>query len=52
MPSKSRAQQQAAGLALSARRGDTRVKDLKGASREIYDSMSERELEDFAETDR
>ncbi|MDA0221679.1 MAG: DUF3008 family protein [Proteobacteria bacterium] len=52
MPSKSKAQQKAAGAALSAKRGDTRVKDLKGASREMDDSMSEKELEDFAETDR
>ena len=52
MPSKSKAQQKAAGAALSARHGDTRVKDLKGASREMYDSMSEKELEEFAETGR
>ncbi|WP_295043171.1 DUF3008 family protein [uncultured Paracoccus sp.] len=50
MPAKSKAQQKAAGAALSAKRGDTKVKDLKGASRDMYDSMSERQLEDFAET--
>ncbi len=52
MPAKSKAQQQAAGAALSAKRGETPVSKLKGASREMYDSMTERELEEFAETER
>ena len=52
MPAKSKAQQKAAGAALSAKRGDTKVSELKGAAREMYDSMSESELEDFAETKR
>ncbi|MCP1168878.1 DUF3008 family protein [Limimaricola litoreus] len=52
MPAQSKAQQKAAGAALSAKRGDTKVKDLKGASKEMYDDMSESELEDFAETKR
>lgn len=52
MPAKSKAQQKAAGAALSAKRGDTKVSELKGASKDMYDSMSESELEDFAETDR
>lgn len=52
MPAKSKAQQKAAGAALSAKRGDTKVKDLKGASKEMYDDMSEQQLEDFAETRR
>ena len=52
MPAKSKAQQKAAGAALSAKRGDTKVGDLKGASKEMYDSMSENQLEDFAETKR
>lgn len=50
MPAKSRAQQKAAGAALSAKRGDTPKKELKGASREMYRSMSEKQLEEFAET--
>lgn len=50
MPAKSEAQQKAAGAALSAKRGDTKVSDLQGASKEMYDSMSESELEDFAST--
>ena len=46
----SKAQQRAAGAALSAKRGDTKVSDLQGASRDMYDSMSESELEDMAST--
>jgi hypothetical protein len=52
MPAKSKAQQKAAGAALSAKRGDTKKGDLKGASREMYESMSENQLEDFAHTKR
>lgn len=52
MPAKSKAQQKAAGAALSAKRGDTKVSALKGASKDMYDSMSEKELEEFASTDR
>jgi hypothetical protein len=52
MPAQSKAQQKAAGVALSAKRGETEVGDLQGASKEMYDSMSESELEDFASTDR
>ena len=48
----SKAQQQAAGAALSAKRGDTDVGDLQGASKDMYDSMSEDELEEMASTDR
>ncbi|WP_120716082.1 DUF3008 family protein [Tsuneonella amylolytica] len=52
MPAKSKAQQKAAGAALSAKRGDTKVGDLQGASKDMYDSMTESELEDLAETKR
>ncbi|GHG26793.1 MULTISPECIES: DUF3008 family protein [Paracoccus] len=52
MPAKSKAQQKAAGAALSAKRGDTKVKDLQGASRDMHDSMSESQLKDLAETKR
>lgn len=52
MPAKSQAQQKAAGAALSAKRGDTKVKDLKGASKSMYKSMSEKELDDMASTKR
>lgn len=52
MPAKSKAQQRAAGAALSAKRGETKVSELQGASKQMYDSMSEDELEDYASTDR
>jgi hypothetical protein len=52
MPATSQAQQKAAGAALSAKRGETKKSELKGASREMYDSMSEKQLEEFAETKR
>ena len=48
MPAQSKAQQRAAGAALSAKRGDTPKSALKGASKEMVESMSERELEEFA----
>ncbi|GAA6149959.1 DUF3008 family protein [Pseudooceanicola nitratireducens] len=50
MKAQSKAQQRAAGAALSAKRGDTKVKDLQGASKEMYDDMSEAELEEMAST--
>ena len=49
---KSKAQQRAAGAALSAKRGETDVDDLQGASREMYESMGEDELEEMASTTR
>lgn len=52
MPARSKAQQKAAGAALSAKRGETQKSQLKGASREMYHSMTEEELEELAETKR
>lgn len=52
MPAKSKAQQKAAGAALAAKRGDQKVGELKGASKSMYKSMSERQLEEFASTSR
>ncbi len=52
MPAKSQAQQKAAGAALSAKRKDTKVSDLKGASKSMYKSMDEKELEELASTKR
>ena len=49
---RSQAQQKAAGAALAARRGDARPGDLKGASQSMYESMSEKELEELASTKR
>ena len=50
MPAKSTAQQRAAGAALSAKRGDTPKSDLKGASKEMAGSMTEKQLEALAHT--
>ena len=52
MPAKSGAQQKAAGAALSAKRGDTPKSKLKGASKGMVESMSEKELEKMASTKR
>lgn len=52
MPAKSKSQQKAAGAALSAKRGDTKVSELQGASKGMYESMTEDELEDLASTQR
>ena len=52
MPAKSKAQQKAAGAALSAKRGDTPKKALKGASKQMAESMSEKQLEELAATKR
>tara|TARA_R110000737_G_scaffold6540_2_gene20511 strand:+ start:484 stop:1374 length:891 start_codon:yes stop_codon:yes gene_type:complete len=46
----SKAQQQSAGLALDAKRGNVPAKALRGAAKKMYDSMTEKELEDFAGT--
>jgi hypothetical protein len=48
MPAKSKSQQMAAGAALSAKRGDKKVGELKGASQSMYKSMSESELSKMA----
>ena len=45
-------QQKAAGAALAAKRGETSPGSLKGAAKEMYSSMSERDLEEFASTKR
>lgn len=52
MPAKSAAQQKAAGAALSAKRGDTPKSKLKGASKSMAESMTEKQLEEFAHTRR
>jgi hypothetical protein len=52
MPAKSKAQQKAAGAALAAKRGEEKVSNLKGASKSMYKSMSEKELDDMASTKR
>ncbi|MEO7099348.1 MAG: DUF3008 family protein [Luteolibacter sp.] len=52
MPAQSKKQQMAAGAALSAKRGETPKSKLKGASKQMAESMSEKQLEDFASTKR
>ncbi|ARQ00525.1 DUF3008 family protein [Pseudorhodoplanes sinuspersici] len=52
MPAKSKAQQKAAGAALSAKRGERSTSSLKGASRSMVKSMSEKELHEMAATKR
>lgn len=52
MPAKSAAQQKAAGAALSAKRGDTPKSKLKGASKQMVETMTEKQLEAFASTPR
>lgn len=52
MLARSRAQQKAAGAALSAKRGESAANELRGAARDMYESMTEEELEHLAETPR
>lgn len=52
MPAKSKSQQMAAGAALAAKRGEAKKSTLKGASKSMLDSMSEKELHDMAATKR
>jgi len=52
MPAKSKAQQMAAGAALAAKRGEKKKSELKGASKSMVESMSEKELHDMASTKR
>ena len=52
MPATSKAQQKAAGAALAAKRGDEPKSKLKGASKAMEKSMSEKQLEEFAHTKR
>ena len=47
-----KAQQQAAGMALSAKRGEIKVSTLKGAAKSMYISMTKDELEKYAGTSR
>jgi hypothetical protein len=52
MPARSASQQKAAGAALAAKRGEIPVSKLKGASKSMYESMSEQQLDEFASTKR
>jgi hypothetical protein len=48
MPAKSKKQQKAAGAALAAKRGKRSKASLRGASRQMVESMSEGELKKMA----
>jgi hypothetical protein len=52
MPAKSQAQQQAMGAALAAKRGEIPVSKLFGAAKQMYESMTEAQLEEYAGTKR
>jgi hypothetical protein len=52
MPAKSQAQQKAAGAALAAKRGEVPKSKLKGASKSMEKSMTEKELDELASTKR
>lgn len=52
MKAKSKKQQKAAGAALSAKRGQQPKSSLKGASRQMSESMTEEQLKDVASTPR
>ncbi|WP_135468736.1 DUF3008 family protein [Crenalkalicoccus roseus] len=52
MPAKSKKQQMAAGAALAAKRGERPASSLKGASKEMARSMSEKELREMAHAKR
>ena len=52
MPAKSKQQQKAAGAALAAKRGEQPKSKLRGASRQMFESMSERELDRMATAKR
>jgi hypothetical protein len=50
MPAQSRKQQQAADIALAVKEGKKSPKTLRGASKQMYQSMSMQELRELAET--
>jgi hypothetical protein len=52
MPAKSKSQQKAAGAALAAKRGEAPKDELYGASKDMAQSMTEKELEELASTRR
>jgi hypothetical protein len=52
MPAQSKDQQKAAGAALAAKPGDAKKSELRGASKSMYDSMSEKQLDELASTKR
>jgi hypothetical protein len=52
MPARSKKQQMAAGAALAAERGKRSKSSLRGASKQMAKSMSQKQLRKFAKTKR
>ena len=52
MPAKSEAQRRAAAMALQPKRGNISVSQLTGAAKQMYDSMTLAELEEYAQQPR
>lgn len=52
MPARSKVQQKAAGMAYAAKKGEFPKSKLKGAAKEMHESMTKKELKEFAETKR
>lgn len=52
MPARSKKQQMAAGAALAAKRGEAPKSSLRGASKQMQESMSEEKLREMAKTKR
>lgn len=52
MPARSKKQQMAAGAALAAKRGENKKRELTGASKQMYESMTQKELRELAHTRR
>jgi len=52
MPAKSKQQQKAAGMALAAKRGEISPRKLKGSAKQMYKSMTKKQLAEYAGTKR
>ncbi|MCK9578703.1 DUF3008 family protein [bacterium] len=52
MPAKSKAQQEAMAIALAAKKGKIPKRKLLGASKQMAESMTKKQLEEFASTPR
>jgi len=50
MPAESKKQQMAAGMALAAKEGKMDPSELKGAAKQMYDSMTVEQLREYAQT--
>ncbi|PIQ78041.1 DUF3008 domain-containing protein [Candidatus Peregrinibacteria bacterium CG11_big_fil_rev_8_21_14_0_20_46_8] len=48
MPAQSEQQRKAAAIALSVKKGKKPKSTLRGASKDMYESMTQKQLEDYA----